>query len=86
MTKELGNIVDHRAHAHRESTVSQNAVSQNAVSQNTVSQKTGSTRRDFAAASTDDAVTCDLCGTSMYSFHCRLVCPNCGFQRDCSDP
>jgi glycine oxidase len=29
---------------------------------------------------------CDLCGTPMREFHCRITCPSCGYQRDCSDP
>ncbi len=29
---------------------------------------------------------CDLCGNVMYERHCRIVCPACGYQRDCSDP
>lgn len=29
---------------------------------------------------------CDLCGSSMTEFHCRLICRACGYQRDCSDP
>ena len=29
---------------------------------------------------------CEVCGTEMYGFHCKLVCPNCGYRRDCSDP
>jgi hypothetical protein len=29
---------------------------------------------------------CDLCGAAMVERHCRLVCPRCGYQRDCSDP
>lgn len=29
---------------------------------------------------------CDLCGARMYGLHCKLVCPNCGYRRDCSDP
>ena len=29
---------------------------------------------------------CELCGTEMFSLHCKLVCPNCGYRRDCSDP
>lgn len=33
------------------------------------------------------AVTlCDICGVEMFDRHCRLICPNCGYQRDCSDP
>jgi hypothetical protein len=29
---------------------------------------------------------CELCGTAMYDHHCKIVCPNCGYKRDCSDP
>lgn len=29
---------------------------------------------------------CELCGSRMYGLHCKLVCPNCGYKRDCSDP
>jgi glycine/D-amino acid oxidase-like deaminating enzyme len=29
---------------------------------------------------------CDLCGAAMHEFHCRIICPSCGYQRDCSDP
>ena len=29
---------------------------------------------------------CEVCGTEMYGLHCKLVCPNCGYRRDCSDP
>lgn len=47
----------------------------------------GARRSRGAGGEADDAApACDLCGTPMYSFHCRLVCSNCGFQRDCSDP
>lgn len=31
-------------------------------------------------------VECELCDTQMYGLHCKLVCPNCGYRRDCSDP
>lgn len=30
--------------------------------------------------------TCDLCGSPMVEWHCRMMCPMCGYQRDCSDP
>ena len=33
-----------------------------------------------------DDPRCDLCGTRMKEWHCRIVCPACGYQRDCSDP
>lgn len=29
---------------------------------------------------------CDLCGSMMVEWHCRMMCPMCGYQRDCSDP
>lgn len=29
---------------------------------------------------------CDICGAPMYERHCRIICPRCGYQRDCSDP
>ena len=29
---------------------------------------------------------CELCGSEMYGLHCKLICPNCGYRRDCSDP
>lgn len=29
---------------------------------------------------------CDLCGGPVEERHCKIVCLNCGFQRDCSDP
>lgn len=33
-----------------------------------------------------EAYLCDLCGAEMLNRHCKLVCPGCGYQRDCSDP
>ena len=29
---------------------------------------------------------CEMCGTGMYDHNCKIVCPNCGYKRDCSDP
>ena len=29
---------------------------------------------------------CELCGGPTLERHCKIVCLNCGFQRDCSDP
>lgn len=29
---------------------------------------------------------CEACGAEMYGLQCKLVCPNCGYKRDCSDP
>jgi len=30
--------------------------------------------------------TCERCGERMVEHHCKIVCRNCGFSRDCSDP
>lgn len=32
------------------------------------------------------APACDLCGNPMRESHCKLVCDQCGYTRDCSDP
>lgn len=29
---------------------------------------------------------CDRCGEQMEEQKCKIVCPNCGMARDCSDP
>ena len=29
---------------------------------------------------------CDLCRSPVVERHCKVVCLNCGYQRDCSDP
>jgi len=29
---------------------------------------------------------CECCGTVMFDHNCKIVCPNCGYKRDCSDP
>ena len=29
---------------------------------------------------------CDVCSAPTAEVHCKVVCPNCGFTRDCSDP
>lgn len=29
---------------------------------------------------------CDRCGEAMDERQCKIVCPRCGFARDCSDP
>lgn len=30
--------------------------------------------------------TCELCGGPTVERHCKIVCLNCGYRRDCSDP
>ena len=29
---------------------------------------------------------CDLCGGATIEIKCKVICKNCGFTRDCSDP
>lgn len=29
---------------------------------------------------------CDVCGNEMGEIHCKIICPQCGYTRDCSDP
>jgi rubrerythrin len=33
-----------------------------------------------------DVHRCDVCGSRMRDIHCKLICPQCGYTRDCSDP
>jgi transposase len=58
--------------------------------------RTGSTRREMGEVSEQQGQTeevlqpsgedCEVCGAEMYGLHCKLICPNCGYRRDCSDP
>src|SRR5690606_33176819 len=34
----------------------------------------------------EDDTYCWLCGGPVVKRHCKIVCPSCGFTRDCSDP
>ncbi len=29
---------------------------------------------------------CDLCGGATLEIKCKIICRNCGYTRDCSDP
>lgn len=28
---------------------------------------------------------CDICSGPTYELHCKIICTNCGYTRDCSD-
>lgn len=28
---------------------------------------------------------CDVCAGPTYELHCKIICRNCGYMRDCSD-
>ncbi len=43
-------------------------------------------QRGRAARLDPDTFHCDLCGAPMLNRHCKLLCLQCGYQRDCSDP
>lgn len=34
----------------------------------------------------EDNTTCWICGGPVIQLHCKIICRNCGFMRDCSDP
>jgi carbonic anhydrase/acetyltransferase-like protein (isoleucine patch superfamily) len=40
--------------------------------------------RQYLAESVEPV--CERCGGCMVDRHCKLLCLNCGYQRDCSDP
>jgi rubrerythrin len=42
--------------------------------------------KQMATTSQADIYVCDVCGAEMLEIHCKLICPRCGFTRDCSDP
>ena len=42
--------------------------------------------REKSQASEAPGEECELCGGEMFGLHCKLICPNCGYRRDCSDP
>jgi hypothetical protein len=46
----------------------------------------GSVLRRAGTIDERDLQECEACGTRMYGLHCKIVCPNCGYKRDCSDP
>ena len=31
-------------------------------------------------------LVCDICGENMMERNCKIICLNCGYTRDCSDP
>jgi rubrerythrin len=43
-------------------------------------------RESRPSAIRESIYVCDCCGERMEERHCKLVCPRCGYARDCSDP
>ena len=44
------------------------------------------TQQEAAEVLEPSGEDCEVCGSEMYGLHCKLICPNCGYRRDCSDP
>jgi rubrerythrin len=42
--------------------------------------------KQMPTTSQADIYVCDVCGAEMMEIHCKIICPRCGFIRDCSDP
>ena len=34
----------------------------------------------------EESEKCEICGVITLKLHCKIICNNCGFIRDCSDP
>ncbi len=43
-------------------------------------------RGERGSVETERVYLCDLCGHPMLNLHCKLICEQCGYKRDCSDP
>lgn len=35
---------------------------------------------------TSEGESCWVCSQATVEIHCKIICPNCGFTRDCTDP
>jgi len=46
----------------------------------------GPSYADRPSVAPPEGELCDICGVPMLDVHCKLICRNCGFMRDCSDP
>ena len=49
-------------------------------------ETTGTAGQPFMEPLVSEPLTCDICGQRMSERHCKIICPNCGYTRDCSDP
>jgi rubrerythrin len=55
--------------------------------QATLGMSSGSPQeRSIEMSVQSDMYRCDVCGNEMLEIHCKIICPQCGFIRDCSDP
>lgn len=41
---------------------------------------------EAAAGITEWRHVCERCGETMVEQKCKILCPRCGYSRDCSDP
>ena len=51
-----------------------------------VREESGEGRPDVAPDPDRHVYVCDRCGDVMEEIHCKIMCPTCGYFRDCSDP
>ena len=51
-----------------------------------MNEETGAEEIPVSQAQVTSGEVCEVCETEMFGLHCKLVCPNCGYRRDCSDP
>ena len=49
------------------------------------SQPVPQSGRPLASPHTSEHV-CERCGEAMEERKCKIICGNCGYYRDCSDP
>ena len=38
------------------------------------------------APETESDFRCDVCDGPAFELHCKIICRECGYTRDCSDP
>ena len=51
-----------------------------------MNEEAGAEEIQVSQAQVISGEVCEVCETEMFGLHCKLVCPNCGYRRDCSDP
>jgi hypothetical protein len=66
-----------------ELTSGQVSVHCDSMTDQTTTPRSGSARRSGV---TPWRHVCERCGETMEERKCKIICPNCGLCRDCSDP
>ena len=50
------------------------------------SSMAGTVLKASPAPSSETMEACDVCGAPTYEIRCKVICKQCGYTRDCSDP